>query len=248
MSRKTLKVLSFVTIAIGLVAIVAVLKQHYRTHITISPDKTEFSFRNAYAIDNKFDTNTDVKHVRKLSIPTECYEDGAPSICAGNHEAIKTNLNHTCKCETAFNGKVFAKQYDIKSVYEYTLGIGEDNVVANALSEQNLCDMVCKNFSAQIVNGTFLPREQFTISHKCAEPQETIDKDETKYFAECKCNVTDTNGNTGEFISEKIKKTEFSEKTPDDATARCERWCNKLCDTVFSKFIGENPTYTIITE
>lgn len=245
MSRRTLKVLSFVTIAIGLVAIVAVLKQHYRTHITISPDKTEFSVRNANEIDNKFDANIDVNHVRKLSIPTECYEDGAPSVCTGNHEAIKTNLNHRCKCETVFDGKVFAKQYDIKSVYEYTLGIGEDNVVANALSEQNLCDSVCKNFSNQIINGTFLPREQFTISHQCAEPQETVDKDEHKYFSECKCSVTDVNGNTGEFVSDKIKKTEFSEKTSAAAIQRCERWCNKLCDTVFSNHLGKNPNYTI---
>lgn len=245
MSRRTLKVLSFVTIAIGLVAIVAVLKQHYRTHITISPDKTEFSLRSADTVENKFDKNTQANHFRKLSVPTDCYDDGAPSVCGNNHDAIKSDFNHTCKCSTTINGKTYAKQYDIKSTYEYSLGIGEDNIVANTINKFDICGAVCKSFSDQIVAGTFLPREYFTISHECGDATEITVDDEVRFAAECKCTITDAENNSAPFTDARIKPDEFVAKTAVEANDRCNRWCNRLCDTVFSDHLGKNPDYSV---
>ena len=244
MKKRKLIGLSFLVILVALVTTGYVLKKHYRAHITITPEKTVVQIRDAQQIDVKFNANQQANSFRKKSVPTECLDDKAPSICSGNHDVVKTDVKQACKCTTTIDDKTFIKEYDVKSVYEYELGFGEDDIVAGAIANQKLCDDICSAFTNHIENGTFMPREYFVVSHQCMNAHEITIDEETKYASECKCNVTDMKNLSAEFKSERIKSDEFTEKTPEEAAAQCDRWCGRLCDSVFSEYLGNNPAYT----
>ena len=121
MKKRKLIGLSFLVILVTLVTTGYALKKHYRAHITITPEKTVVQIRDAQQMDVKFNANQQANSFRKKSVPTECLDEKAPSICSGNHDVVKTDVKQACKCTTTIDDKTFVKEYDVKSVYEYEL-------------------------------------------------------------------------------------------------------------------------------
>lgn len=192
--------------------------------------------------------HTNMQSRRQTSMPTECFDDNSPSICAGIHDVVKTEQNNICNCKTVHNGKTYVKQYNVKATYEYTLGFGEDNAIVNVLDNSNICDAVCENFSTQIAQGKFLPREYFTITTQCEDAKEIPFDDETRYYSQCKCMISDEFHTPTWFDMARVKHNEFTEKTPEQAVSQCNRWCGRLCDTVFSGYIEDHPEFELINE
>lgn len=182
---------------------------------------------------------------RQTSMPTECFDDKSPSVCSGVYDVTKTEQNTTCNCETVHLGKKYTKQYNIKTTLEYNLGFGEANAIADAVKQNQICDYVCDAFTDQIVNKKFLPREYFSVSHKCDDAVEITDKKESRFFSKCNCLISDENHAPTQFDMAKIKNTEFTEDTPENALAQCNRWCDRLCNSVFSTYIQEHPEFEI---
>lgn len=182
---------------------------------------------------------------RRTSVPTECYEDDSPSVCSGNYDVVTTTENTTCTCSVTHNDKTYTKKYEIKSKYEYNLDFGETDGVIAALRENDLCTPVCDEFTRQIVNGTYVPRGNFTLTHSCDDAFETQIDEETKYISRCNCMASDASHEPTKIKLSRVQETEFAADTAESALAQCNRWCARLCDAAFSIELKNNPKFEI---
>lgn len=89
-------------------------------------------------------------------------------------------------------------------------------------------------------------KQNFYVSYKCASAREIQIGEDTKYFSQCFCMVSDDEKKEPMwFDMADVNHIEFTANTTINAQDYCEHGCEELCKKSFAKYLSENPDFEL---